>query len=331
VTDDTLGLVDRSVKRGVVGLGTVAVMADTQVRMVLEPEDEYPHDPGTASNYNESMYLNGFDLERELGAWFRIGNRVNEGHAEVSVCTYLPGGRVGFAYARPEISANDEMRAGGLHIEVVEPFAHLRVAYDGKVCLLDDPLQMADPRTAFREPIRWLQCRRITGGYASDHTFRQSRSISRGESVAFLFRYAVTPDMIEEGIDWWTDPRFKDIGEDAPFFASVLWAANYGVTTGYSDRTFRQGRPVTRGEFAAFLYRTAEATNPSSVPEEPGADSGFSDVTGRHPFATEIAWLRESGLTVGYSDGTFRAGRQISRGEVAGMLYRYHDGFVRRP
>jgi hypothetical protein len=193
------------------------------------------------------------------------------------------------------------------------------------------PFRDIGPRTAFREPIRWLQCRRITGGYASDHTFRQSRSISRGESVAFLFRYAVTPDMIEEGIDWWTDPRFKDIGEDAPFFASVLWAANYGVTTGYSDRTFRQGRPVTRGEFAAFLYRTAEATNPSSVPEEPGADSGFSDVTGRHPFATEIAWLRESGLTVGYSDGTFRAGRQISRGEVAGMLYRYHDGFVRRP
>jgi hypothetical protein len=126
-------------------------MADTQVQMVLEPSDEYPHDPGTASNYNESMYLNAFDLGREVGAWFRIGNRVNEGYAEVSVCTYLPGGRVGFAYARPTIDSNDEMRAGGLHIEVVEPFEHLRVAYDGKVCLLDDPLQMADPRTAFRE------------------------------------------------------------------------------------------------------------------------------------------------------------------------------------
>lgn len=151
MTNGTLGLVDRSVKRGPDAIGTVRAMADTQVRMVLEPEDEYPHDPGTASNYNESMYLNAFDLGRELGAWFRIGNRVNEGYAEVSVCTYLPDGKVGFAFARPSIETNDEMRAGGLHIEVVEPFEQLTVAYDGTVCLLDDPLQMADPRTAFRE------------------------------------------------------------------------------------------------------------------------------------------------------------------------------------
>lgn len=126
-------------------------MADTKPRMVLEPSDEYPHEPDEAANYNESMYLNAFDVEREVGAWFRIGNRVNEGYAEVSVCVYLPGGRVGFLYGRPQITTNDEMRAGGLHIEVLTPFEHLRVTYDGKVCLLDEPGQMADPRTAFRE------------------------------------------------------------------------------------------------------------------------------------------------------------------------------------
>ena len=107
-------------------------MADTQVRMVLEPEDEYPHEPGTASNYNESMYLNVFDPDAEIGGWFRHREPAsNEGHAEMSVCIYLPGGRVGFAYARPQIESNDEMDAGGLQIEVVEPFEHLKVAYEG--------------------------------------------------------------------------------------------------------------------------------------------------------------------------------------------------------
>jgi hypothetical protein len=43
------------------------------------------------------------------------------------------------------------MAAGGLRIEVVTPFEHLRVTYEGDVCLLDDPSQMADPRKAFRE------------------------------------------------------------------------------------------------------------------------------------------------------------------------------------
>ena len=118
---------------------------------VLEPSDEYTHTPDDVENYNESMYLNAFDLGLAAGGWFRLGNRVNEGYAEMSVCIYLPDGRVGFMYDRPKIDSNDAMEAGGLTITVVEPFEHLRVEYDGTVCLLDDPAAMSDPRTAFRE------------------------------------------------------------------------------------------------------------------------------------------------------------------------------------
>ena len=125
-------------------------MVERKIVTVLLPEDEYPHEPDPVPNYNESMYLNGFDLQREVGAWFRIGNRVNEGYAEMTVCVYLPGGRVGFLYGRPEITTNAEMKAGGLEITVEKPFEHLTIAYDGKVCLLDRPAEMANPREAFR-------------------------------------------------------------------------------------------------------------------------------------------------------------------------------------
>lgn len=118
---------------------------------MLEPVDEYPHEPDPVPNYNESMYLNAFDAAAEVGGWFRLGNRVNEGYAEMSVCLYLPGGRVGFTYGRPEITTNDAMDAGGLRIEVLEPFERLHVSYDGSVCLLEEPRQMADPRAAFRD------------------------------------------------------------------------------------------------------------------------------------------------------------------------------------
>jgi hypothetical protein len=122
----------------------------TDVVTVLEPEDEYPHEPDAAENYNESMYLNAFDARREVGGWFRLGNRVNEGYAEMTVCIYLPGGRVGFVYGRPAIDSNDTMEAGGLSIEVIQPFHHLKVRYRGKVCLLGEPRQMAEPRLAFK-------------------------------------------------------------------------------------------------------------------------------------------------------------------------------------
>jgi hypothetical protein len=126
-------------------------VSDDKIRTVLEPDDEYPHTPDDSPNYNESMYLNAFDLEREVGGWFRLGNRVNEGYAEMTVCLYLPRGRVGFMYQRPQIESNDAMDAGGLRIDVVTPFEELTVTYEGRVVLLDEPAQMSDPRTAFRE------------------------------------------------------------------------------------------------------------------------------------------------------------------------------------
>jgi len=69
----------------------------------------------------------------------------------MSVCLYLPDGRVGFMFGRPKIEHNDQMSAGGLEIGVVTPFEHLTISYDGKVVVLDEPEQMTNPREAFRE------------------------------------------------------------------------------------------------------------------------------------------------------------------------------------
>ena len=59
----------------------------------LDAQDEFPHTPDAAVNFNESVYTNGFSMTSPVGAWMRLGNRVNEGYAELSVCIYLPDGR----------------------------------------------------------------------------------------------------------------------------------------------------------------------------------------------------------------------------------------------
>ena len=119
-------------------------------KLVLDPMDEYTHAPEAASNYNESMYFNVFDTARRIGAWLRLGNRPNEGHAEMTCCVYLPDGRVGFMYGRPKITHNEAMEAGGMRFEVLEPFKRLRVTYEGELLLMDDPHAMADPSSAFK-------------------------------------------------------------------------------------------------------------------------------------------------------------------------------------
>ena len=118
-------------------------------RIRLESRDEHVHPIEAASNFNESMYLNCFDHAQRMGGWFRVGNRPNEGHAEMSCCVYLPDGSVGFLFQRPELRTNEAFDAAGMRIEVEVPFERLRVTYRGKLCLLARPEDMADPKQAF--------------------------------------------------------------------------------------------------------------------------------------------------------------------------------------
>ena len=122
----------------------------------LEPADEYMHELGPEPNFNESMYFNVFDPENKIGGFFRIGNRANEGYAEMTVCLYLPDGRVGFMFKRAEIANNDAFDAGGHALRRSStPFEELRVTYDGKVVLLDDPTADGRPEEGLhREPVR---------------------------------------------------------------------------------------------------------------------------------------------------------------------------------
>jgi hypothetical protein len=119
------------------------------VPLRLEPHDEYMHELEEAETFNESMYFNFFDPQSRLGGFFRLGNRPNEGYAEMTLCLYLPDGRVVFMFDRPRISGNDAFDAGGMRFEVVTPFEELAVSYSGKAIVLDDPLAMADPKAAF--------------------------------------------------------------------------------------------------------------------------------------------------------------------------------------
>ncbi|MGD9601332.1 MAG: hypothetical protein AB7O21_09625 [Gammaproteobacteria bacterium] len=120
----------------------------------LTAQDEYTHVPTADSNFNESVYLNGFDADGRYGGWMRLGNRVNEGYAELSVCLYLPGGRVACQFARPPIDSNTRHAAGGLAYQVVEPLKKVGMRYAGEVMVLDDPELIRDPRRAFAEAPR---------------------------------------------------------------------------------------------------------------------------------------------------------------------------------
>jgi len=79
----------------------------------------------------------------------RLGNRVNEGYAELSICVYLPDGRVACQFQRPAIADNERFDAGGLRYSVVKPFAAMEMGYEGELLVLDDPEALRDPTAMF--------------------------------------------------------------------------------------------------------------------------------------------------------------------------------------
>ncbi|MBD3649409.1 MAG: hypothetical protein HUJ31_18600, partial [Pseudomonadales bacterium] len=97
----------------------------------LKPEDDYTHTLGPEENFNESVYFNFFDREQNRGGFIRMGNRANEGYAEMTVIVYNQDGSAFFNYKKPAISHNDAWDAGGARVALVEPGDKLRTIYEG--------------------------------------------------------------------------------------------------------------------------------------------------------------------------------------------------------
>jgi len=116
----------------------------------LRPEDDFMHTVSEHPSHNESMFFNFFDADQQLGGFVRIGNRPNEGHAEMTFCVFLPNGELLMQWGKPAIDSNEVFNAAGLKFRVVEPGVRLAVSYDAGAVLIADPLQMKDPGKAMR-------------------------------------------------------------------------------------------------------------------------------------------------------------------------------------
>ncbi|HRP77513.1 MAG TPA: hypothetical protein PL183_00255 [Aquamicrobium sp.] len=118
-------------------------------KYIMRPEHEFNHVPDASSNFNESVYTNAFDPKAAFGGWMRLGNRVNEGYAELSVCLYLPDGRIACQFKRPAITTNDRFEAGGISYTVEEPLKSVTMSYDGELIIVDNPDDLRDPQRLF--------------------------------------------------------------------------------------------------------------------------------------------------------------------------------------
>ena len=113
-----------------------------------------------------------------------------------------------------------------------------------------------------------------------------------------------------------TNVSYNDIAGNL-FENDIIKLGEKSITTGYPDGGFHPLESIERGAMAAYLYCLA-----GSPEFEAPAESPFSDVPTTHPFYKEIAWLKATGITTGWEDGTFRPEESINREAMAAFFYR---------
>ena len=91
----------------------------------------------------------------------------------------------------------------------------------------------------------------IIGGYP-DGTFKPQNVCTRAQAVSFLYRMNDCPEVTPDASSSFGDMNYSD---GSYYNKAVIWAAQNGITGGYSDGNFKPQNACTRAQMVSFLKR----------------------------------------------------------------------------
>lgn len=124
------------------------------------------------------------------------------------------------------------------------------------------------------------------------------------------FEVSDSHDKPQTGVD------FEDVTENDWFYDSVVNAVENDWFTGTSYTTFSPYLATTRGMIATVLWRMENEPKTTEI-------SIFEDVTSDSWYFSGILWAEENGIVDGYDNGSFGPQDNITREQLATILYRY--------
>lgn len=117
---------------------------------------------------------------------------------------------------------------------------------------------------------------------------------------------------------------FSDVDENAWYGQMVNEFAENGIVVGYGDGTFCPQGSITRAEFATMVMNIIDTLKTTEVPER---TISFSDVNEGDWYYDAVMTLADYGIVNGYSDGTFMPNKEITREEIAYIIYKFIGPF----
>lgn len=159
----------------------------------------------------------------------------------------------------------------------------------------------------------------MTFTFKPDAGYRVKDVKVEGESVGAVTSYTVKKLSIFTRIEVsFTDGTlpFVDVTERDWFYEDVVFAYDEGLFSGTSATTFSPNAEMTRAMLVTVLYRLA------GQPAVSGR-SGFADVVVNSYYEDAVTWAADNGIVTGISDSRFCPDENVTREQLATILYRY--------
>lgn len=108
---------------------------------------------------------------------------------------------------------------------------------------------------------------------------------------------------------------FTDVAPGSWYYDAVRFVYGKGMMNGTSPTAFSPNATTSRGMIVTILYR---------LEGEPAAGTAsFTDVPAGQWYSKAVAWAAQNGIVDGYGSGAFGPNDNITREQMAAILYRY--------
>ena len=159
----------------------------------------------------------------------------------------------------------------------------------------------------------------VTFTFKPDTGYKVKDVKVNGKSVGAVKTYTIDKLTVSTRIEVeFTDESlpFTDVRESDWFYDDVVFAYENGLFSGTSDTTFSPNTSMTRAMLVTVLYRL------EGQPAVNGR-SGFSDVQYNGYYEDAVTWAADNGIVNGTSTSTFSPNVNVTREQMAAILYRY--------
>ncbi len=135
--------------------------------------------------------------------------------------------------------------------------------------------------------------------------------------LALLFIASVFAATVPVGAEVSSSDVFSDIKPKSWFKKSVDYVLNNGLMNGMTDTTFAPNTNMSRGMLVTVLWRYEGSPS--------GFANNFKDVPAKKYYTNAVCWAGENGIVNGVADRIFDPNGDITREQLATIMYRYTE------